>query len=368
MVSRYLFLGIGIGIGIAIGITIGFIATTSDLQTRLDKTQQDILMLRSEIASKDKGLSNIIGKRSYIYVFGKESASIIDPLNNNIILKSGVPYTVWPANGNLDQNGLLWTRDMANKSNTKVIDPRTLKLIKNIEVGGVTNPVEVTPDGKLAFIPASSKNEVWVVDTESFEVLKKIPTGKFPCDISFTPDGSLVYVPNRDSDSVSVISVPQLQVIKTIEFTEGDAPFMLTVSRDGKYVFVENVGLRSDGKDAGRGKSESIIDVSTNQLIKTIEVGGRPHASEITPDGKFAYITVQDKNSVAVIDIAKLEIVKHIEVGKGPLALFVDADGKNVYVPNNGEDTLSIIEVATNKVIETLKVGEAPIGVTQVSG
>lgn len=366
MVSRYLLLGIGIGIGIAIGIAIGFIATTSDLQTRLDKTQQDILTLRSEIASKDKELSNIIGKRSYIYVFGKESASIIDPLNNNIILKSGVPYTVWPANGNLDQNGLLWTRDMANKSNTKVIDPRTLKLIKNIEVGGVTNPVEATPDGKLAFIPASSKNEVWVVDTESFAVLKKIPAGKFPCDISFTPDGSLVYVPNRDSDSVSVISVPLLQVTKTIQLAEGAAPFMLTVSRDGKYVFVENHGMRSDGKDTGGGKSESIIDISTNELIKTIELGGRPEVSEPTPDGKFVYISVEDKNFVAVLDVAKLEIVKNIQVGKRPYALLVDAEGKYVYVPNNNEDTLSIIEVVTNKVIETLKVGEGPIGVTQV--
>ncbi len=255
---------------------------------------------------------------------------------------------------------------MADKSNMKVIDPRTLKLIENIHVGGVINPVEATPDGKLAFIPASSHNEMWVVDTGSFEVVKKIPVGKFPCDVDFTPDRELLYVPNRDSDSVSVINVSQLKVIETIKFPEGDAPFMLTVSPDGKYVFVENHGERSYGTDLGGGKSESIIDVSTNKIIKTVDLGGRPSVSEPTPDGKFAYIGVQDQGSVAVLDITKLEIVKHIPVGKGPKGLLVGADGKHVYVPNSKEDTLSIIEVATNEVIKTLKVGEGPIGITQV--
>jgi len=367
--SRYVFLTIGVGIGIAVGITIGFGALNSmtlDLQTRLDKAQEDISTLILQLNTKGKEPSGIIGERYYIYAFGKESVSIIDPLNNNIILQSDVPYTVWPANHYLDQNGLLWTRDMADKSNTKVIDPRTLKLIENIHVGGVINPVEVTPDGKLVFIPASSHNEVWVVDIESFEVLKKIPVGLFPCDVDFTPDGELLYVPNRDSDTVSVISVPQLQVIETIDFPEGDAPFMLTVSHDGKYVFVENYGKRSDGTDLGGGKSESIIDVSTNKIIKTVDLGGRPGVSEPTPDGKFTYIGVQDIGSVAVLDISKLEIVKHIPVGKGPKGLLVGADGKHVYVPNSKEDTLSVIEIATNKVIKTLKVGEGPIAVTQV--
>ncbi len=366
--SRYMFLGIGIGIGIAVGIAIGFGAlnsTMSDLQARLE-AEQEISTPIPELISKEEELSNIIGERFYVYAFGKESVSIIDPLNNNIILQSDVPYTIWPANHYLDQNGLLWTRDMADKSNMKVIDPRTLKLIENIYVGGVINPVEPTPDGKLAFIPASTLNEVWVVDTESFEVLKKIPVGKFPCDVDFTPDGELLYVPNRDSDSISVISVPQLQVIETIEFPEGDAPFMLTVSHDGRYVFVENYGKRSDGTDLGGGKSESIIDVSTNKIIKTVDLGGRPSVSEPTPDGKFAYIGVQDTGSVAVLDITKLEIVKHIPVGKGPKGLLVSADGKYVYVPNSKEDTLSIIEIATNEVVKTLIVGMGPIAVTQV--
>ena len=368
MVSKYQFLGIGIGIGIAIGVAIGFTgfsSMTSDIQSKLEG-RQEISTNTEKLAAKDGELANLMDNHYYVYVFSKESASLIDPLDNNRILQSSVPYTVWPSNHYLDQNGLLWTRDMADKSNVKVIDPRTFKLIKNIHVGGVINPVEPTPDGKLAFIPASTHNEVWVVDTESFEVIKKIPVGKFPCDVDFTPDGELLYVPNRDSDSVSVIDVSQLEVIETIEFPEGDAPFMLTVSHDGKYVFVENYGKRSDGTDFGGGKSESIIDVSTNKIIKTVDLGGRPGVSEPTPDRKFAYIGVQDKGSVAVLDVAKLEIVKHIPVGEGPKGLLVGADGKYVYVPNSKEDTLSIIEIATNEVIKTLKVGQGPIAVTQV--
>lgn len=345
---------------IAITIVIGFgilNSTESNLETMME-IEKEISKPIPELEATDEG--------TYIYSFGKESVSIIDPLNNNIILQLDVPYTVWPANHYLDANEMLWTRDMANKSNAKVIDPRTLKLIKNIQVGGKIMPIEPTPDGKLAFIPASSYDELWVMDTENFEILKKIHVGKFPCDVDVSPDGNFAYTPDRDSDTVTVISIPQLEVIETIDLPEGYAPFMLTVSLDGKYIFVENHGTRSDGTDLGEGKNETIIDASTNKIIKTVDLGGRPSVSESTPDGRFVYIGIQDKNSVAVLDMDKLEIVKHIPVGKNPKGIFVSNSGKYVYVPNMKEDTLSIIDTATNEVIKTLNVGMGPIAVTQI--
>ncbi|NMJ87251.1 MAG: hypothetical protein EX285_05365, partial [Thaumarchaeota archaeon] len=88
--SKYIFLSIGIGIAIAIVIGFGILnSTESNLETRME-IEKEISKPVPELEATDEG--------TYIYSFGKESVSIIDPLNNNIILQLDVPYTVWPAN------------------------------------------------------------------------------------------------------------------------------------------------------------------------------------------------------------------------------------------------------------------------------
>ena len=93
MVSKYQFLGIGIGIGIAIGVAIGFTGFSSmisDIQSKLEG-RQEISTNTEKLVAKDGELANLMDNHYYVYVFSKESASLIDPLDNNRILQSSVP-------------------------------------------------------------------------------------------------------------------------------------------------------------------------------------------------------------------------------------------------------------------------------------
>ncbi len=118
--------------------------------------------------------------------------------------------------------------------------------------------VAFTPDGRFAFVSASSTatvsliefprlegllhrlpEEEWVslgnrLDLSSQFVRKRLPTGKEPRAVVASPDGRFVYVANRLSDSISVVDVDQQEVIKTIEL---GGPQELSALRRGEILF-----------------------------------------------------------------------------------------------------------------------------------
>ena len=56
-------------------------------------------------------------------------------------------------------------------------------------------------------------------------------------------------------------------------------------------------------------------------------------------------------NTVSVIDIATDTVVGLVTVGKQPLGVDITPDGKYVYVTNSKDGTVSVINTATNTVL-----------------
>lgn len=305
-------------------------------------------------------------KPTYLFLFGSKSFTLINPVNHEPVLVHPVDYSIWVANHYLDSKGRVWGVGLPKTEGlVLVIDPVSLQLVKFIQTGGFINNAEVTPDGKYAFAPISGKDETWVIDTVSFEVVKKLKGGLWPCDVDFTPDGKWAYIPNRNDDTVSVVDVAKLEIVNTIQFEKGSAPYMLSVSPNGKQVWVENPATRGENlklEPTGARKSEAVIDVVTNNVLKYITLDGSPVTDEVTPDGKLVYVTLIDVGQVAVIDVATLSVVKYVPVGKRPISLEPTADGKYMYAANAGSDTVSVIDTATNAVVKTINVGKGPVG------
>lgn len=343
-----------------LGLLVGYLTRSPEVLT----LNQEVVSAKEKIASLSDQLSKLEHPHS-VLVFGNNTVSLIDGRSHTLFVKIRVDYWVWPGNHYVDSQKRLWGVTYP-PYNVAVIDPKTLEVVKTMEIGEHLEPLEVTPDGRLAFVPVAGLNEVWAIDTSSFEVMRKIHVGKWPTDIDMSPDGSRVYVPNRDDDTISVIDVATLEVLANIPVDEGIAPYMLTVSPDGKYVFAEGPATRSDGSATGALKSEVIIDAEANKVIKLITLPGNPIVSEFTPDGKTAFIALTDVGQVAVIDVEELEISATIPVGKNPAALDMSPDGRFAYIPNLDDGTLSIIDTQATKVITTVDVGEKPLAVVVI--
>jgi YVTN family beta-propeller protein len=68
----------------------------------------------------------------------------------------------------------------------------------------------------------------------------------------------------------------------------------------------------------GRGGTVSVIDVASDSLVGSVEVGQRPWGIALTPDGRKLYSANGPSNDVSVVDTDRLTILKTIPVGKIP--------------------------------------------------
>jgi len=106
----------------------------------------------------------------------------------------------------------------------------------------------------------------------------------------------------------------------------------------------------------------SAIDVASGRVLSEIVVGDeKPLASvsgsdefyqgiinvTATPDGRFGFAAYGEGDRMAVIDLRTQERVKTLTLGDTPWRAFSTADGRFMIVPNNGDQTISVISTAT---------------------
>ncbi len=109
----------------------------------------------------------------------------------------------------------------------------------------------------------------------------------------------------------------------------------------------------------------SIIDTSTDTVIKKLYTGINPGAMSISPDLTTLYVADTDPvgagydgyNYVWVIDINNLSHKGVIQVGINPSAVLVSPDNSKVYVANADTRNVTIIDHLTKQVIATVPVG-----------
>ncbi len=110
-----------------------------------------------------------------------------------------------------------------------------------------------------------------------------------------------------------------------------------------------------------RSKSLSFIDPKANQVVHTIEVGGKPE--EAVSDGKgHLYVNLEDRNEVAAIDLASYQLTVRWPLGaEGPTGLAYDKATNRLF--SGCEGKLVVLDATSGKVVARLSIGEGCDGV-----
>ena len=105
-----------------------------------------------------------------------------------------------------------------------------------------------------------------------------------------------------------------------------------------------------------------VKDAHTGAAIGSISLTGEPYDAAITPDNRYAYVTLRASNEVAVIDLGTLQLVTKIAVGVEPRGVAI-SDGR-AWIAEAGSQTVSAIDLSTNTVIGApIPVGAMPWGI-----
>jgi YVTN family beta-propeller protein len=127
-------------------------------------------------------------------------------------------------------------------------------------------------------------------------------------------------------------------------------PWGVAFTPDGKFAYVT-----LEDKDA-----IEVIATQTEQPVGQIPVGANPINVVFTPNGATAYVVNYEGNDVSVIDTLTRQVVGTIPVGAFPWGLAITPNGAKAFVPNYGDGTVTVIDTLTNQAIATILVGAQP--------
>jgi YVTN family beta-propeller protein len=170
----------------------------------------------------------------------------------------------------------------------------------------------------------------------------------------------LAVVGERDTDHVSFVNTATNKLVGG-PVEAGDGPTSVAITPDGKYAYV------TDSED----ETVSVIEIGLRHNVATIEkVGEEPSGIAITPDGKYAYVTVGGGNKVAVISTQTKKVVKSLAVGLKPTGVAISSTGKFAYVANYLDNDVEVINTETMTLAPggPIKVGKGPMGIEFTPG
>jgi YVTN family beta-propeller protein len=184
-----------------------------------------------------------------------------------------------------------------------VINTATNTLERIISGGTGTFGVAFTPDGKFAYVGNNGDDTVSVINTASNTIVSaiRIPpvrsgSANQPIGVAITPDGRFAYVTNSGSNSVSVINTTTRQVVLSIPV--GNSPVGITISSDGQYVYVADMNNNNNNNNnTPNAGTVSVIRVATNTVVASITVGTSPIGISVTPDGRYVYVANSNLNN-----------------------------------------------------------------------
>jgi DNA-binding beta-propeller fold protein YncE len=196
--------------------------------------------------------------------------------------------------------------------------------------------VEVSPDGRFAFVPIYGDSGVGRPGTDgrSIEVLdlrsgavEPLPLDRAvrPHDARFGPDG-LLYVTAELADAVFVVDPAARRVVGEIP-TGRPQSHSLVISPDGRRGYTANVSTGS----------VSVLDLKQRRLLGVVEAGEMVQRVSVSPDGKRVFTHNQRRPRVIAIDPARLAVAETYDLPGLAYASAATPDGRTLLIAGRPE-------------------------------
>lgn len=266
--------------------------------------------------------------------------------------------------------------EMVNLSETKA--PHGIIFSADTKTADNTRGRVATQAPKTVYIGNAQDGSVNVVDLATKKVTKTISAlsgAKLAiCGMQQGPDGKTylssmgdgkIYELDATAGTITVTSVGGGDTTQSI--------CGIAWSKDAKYAYLSNMFNPNDPSMPGyvakvewpSGKLVSKIENVTKAATSGTATP-MAHQTEVTPDGKYMYVTDGIDGSVVKIDMATEKIVKTIPVGKEPHSIVFSADGKTAYItvrhePVENESSVFVYDVEKDQVTDRIPGIGAPL-------
>jgi len=234
--------------------------------------------------------------------------------------------------------------------------PTSGAVVASVPIGRGPTLLAISPDGSVVY--AASVGTLFAMRTATNTVAAKARIDPYATGIAVTRDGKRVLVISAQSSSLAVLPAPDLGQTSRIELPQpGLYPggySRVRVSDDGRMAWLVNDALYIASVDLVAGTSSMI----------TLDM--RPNDVAPSRDGRTVYVLGCKQfcttGTIEAIDVASQKVTATIDVGPGPYGLALSSDGQRAYSINLGGPSLSVVDVTRRAVQATLPVGVQPTG------
>lgn len=225
--------------------------------------------------------------------------------------------------------------------------PVQYELKQKFTIGGEGGWDYLTYDAKGKRLFISRATRVQVVDPEKGTVTAEIANTPGVHGIALAQDLGKGYTSNGRENTVTVFDLKTLQETSRIKLDGAENPDAILYDPTTKRVFTFN----------GRSRNASAIDATTDKVVATIPVDGKPEFAAADGKGKI-YVNIEDKSELTKIDAAKaaVESTWPLAPCEEPSGLAMDQKNRRLFA-GCGNKMMAVVNADTGKVITTVPIG-----------
>jgi DNA-binding beta-propeller fold protein YncE len=256
---------------------------------------------------------------------------------------------------------------------------------QTVSLGGGPFGVAVTADGKYSFVPTG--NGVAVLNNDSGSSaptpVVTIPAPGAKKDDVITSDGK--YVLAAANSGAYVISAATAEdgdasaVLGTLTSPGGNGAVGVSLSPDNRFAFVT---LQNSAEMAVFNLKKSLASgFGQSGFVGMVPLGPAPIGMARSPNGRWLYVTSENTaGKLYVLSMSRAEtdpknaVVQTAAAGCSPARVIVSADGSDVWVTDRDSNALVAFSAAklltkpSESLIARVDVGQNPIGLTFIKG
>ena len=269
----------------------------------------------------------------------------------------------------------LAVKDFGGLKIVSLLDPKVPKLLGKVVIGGQIAPgkirsITLAPNGETVYI--ASKQALTAIDVRDaskpkiaqyFSVTSRIVDPyKLVYDSALSPDSKTLYVSYGFSGGVKLYDVSDPYHATYIASTTKTSGFSVTLSKNGKKVFIGNNRLNSSDLTIFDVADSSAITFLSTTAVSLVDSDNYAETVELSTDEKYAFVGVENEG-LRILDIQEtsnpynIGFLKQFSVSH-IRDIAVSKTGNVIYLASS--DGISVIDIKDKenpKLIETLNTG-----------
>jgi len=225
-----------------------------------------------------------------------------------------------------------------------------------------------SPDGRVLYYGSADEGRVKALDVASGAIKATISVegqgfaDSFLGDFVLSADGRMLYAVDQFNYRMVAVDLRKKKVVRSVRV--GRNPFGISLSRDGGFAWISNVGMFAYPLIPGVNPSNRAVagldfpayGVPSREAEEGVEIGGRKIPGLGSPNHP-------DAMSVFKVDLARGSVVKRIKTGYlvgaerddirtvgGASPSTVAVGSSRIYVSNATNDTISVLDPETGEV------------------